>query len=368
MSPRLPASRRLLLAATALLPLWCTGAATAAAAPYTMYEIHATSPVTLRLGATPGPGRVLVLDANSIWKPADAKKEGDGVVIQLRATDMASGRTRLLIDPPPDLDCNNRDAPTVRSITVDGKQHPPAPVVDLGTVESAPGRISVALEDAANPMAHESLVARLGGDALTPAALSPSAPQRELVCALSLPDLDFGRHELTVSAHDTSPFRNAVELRLRFTFIDTRDVAQAGLGATVKTDSCYSNYQAAPLIDGDWTSCAASGSPDCTWASAETPSDHWVEITLPQPQLVAAVAIYWAYHKPSKRVEAQTFRNGQWASLAAAERKAPEQTSTVLRFTPTETARIRVFQPAGCGREGRPDIAWMGEIAVLRAP
>ena len=100
-----------------------------------MYEIHATSPVTLRLGASPAPGRILVLDATSTWKPADAQEEGDTVVIHLRAKDMVSGRTRLLVDPPAGLDCNDRDAPIVRSITIDGTQHPPAPVVDLAMEE-----------------------------------------------------------------------------------------------------------------------------------------------------------------------------------------------------------------------------------------
>lgn len=332
-----------------------------------MYEIHATSPVTLRLGASPAPGRILVLDATSTWKPADAQEEGDTVVIHLRAKDMVSGRTRLLVDPPAGLDCNDRDAPIVRSITIDGTQHPPAPVVDLGTVESPPVRIAVALVDGSNAMAPGSLAARLDGNALAPAA-APTSTDREMLCALSLPELDFGPHELTVGAHDTSPFRNAVEVQVRFTFVDTRDVAQATLGATVKTDSCYAKYQTSPLIDGDWSTCGASGSPDCTWASAETPTDHWAEIELPQPQLVAGVAVYWAYRKPSARVEVQVPRNGEWTTLATAERTAAEQTSTVLRFPPAKTDRIRILQPAGCGREGRPDIAWIGEISVLKAP
>ena len=304
MSPIPPAPRRSLLAATLLLPLCSARAGTPATTPYTMYEVHATSPVTLRLDTTPDPGRILVLDATSTWKPADAKREGNGVVIHLRAKDMASGRTRILLNPPPGLDCNDRDAPAVRSVEVDGRQHAPAAAVDLGTVESAPRRISVALADGANPMARASLVARLDGDALTPDPVPPPATDRELVCPLSLPELDFGPHELVVSAHDTSPFRNAVELRVRFVLVDKGDVAQATLGATVKTDSCYPNYRPALLIDGDWAGCAASGSPECTWASAETPTDHWIEITLPKPQSVAGVAVYWAYRKPAKRVEA----------------------------------------------------------------
>jgi hypothetical protein len=184
---------------------------------------------------------------------------------------------------------------------------------------------------------------------------------------IRIPPAGFGDHELLVRAADRSPFANVTEARVTFGYVDTKNVAQAAMGAKVKVDSCYPNYTGDLLIDGDWKSCATSGSSGLTWASAETATEHWVEVILPKPAKVGSVALYWAYRKPSKKVEAQILRDGKWTTVGAAERTKPEQASTIIRFTPVTTDRVRVLQPAGCGREDRPNLMWVGEIAVRKA-
>ncbi len=333
---------------------------------YAIYEVRATSSVRLRLPVSSTTGRVLFLDAADTWQRARTEQDGGARTIHLEAAEMKAGRTLLLIDPPEGLDLNDREAPVLKDLAVDGTFHAPADLVDLGILGVPPRRIGAAFVDRGCFVSPASITALLDGRKLAPDRVQTVADGRVATCTARLPELNFGPHEVLIRVADSAPFRNTREVRILFTFTDTRDVARAALGARVRVDSSYPDYGPAPLIDGDQDQGTTSGSPSVTWASAETPSEHWIEIQLPEPEEIDSVALYWAYRKPSSKTEVQILEDDKWATLASAERQAAEQTSTVIRFAPVRTDRIRILQPPGRGREDRPDLMWVSEVAVRK--
>jgi len=339
----------------------------AAKAPYDMYEIQATSSITVRLPVPPGKTRILYLAKNRTWADAAFEREGQACVITLSPSHLTDGATTLLVNPPPDLNCNDRTAPDVTGITVDGKRLEPGDTADLGAIGELPSAVTVTFRDAGSPLVAESLQAALDGAPVGPDNLETSVAKGQATATIRVPEVGFGKHTLTVAVADQSPFRNETEFALSFTYADTKNVAQAALGAEVKVDSCFPNYTAAPLIDGDSKSGAGSGGHAVTWASAETETDHWIEVVLPKPESIGSVALYWAYKKPSKRVEVQAWQTGKWERVAAFDRTKTEEACTLIRFKPVTTDRIRVFQPGGHGRDDRPNLFWLGEIAVRKA-
>jgi hypothetical protein len=314
----------------------------------------------------PGTAKALFLDAAGAWQDAAAEQTDQTCTIRIDVTRIKDGTTKLLLNPPASLDYNDRNPPEVRALIVDGAPVAAQPVVDLGATGTPPRRVGFTVADAGNAIAAGAVEAFLGGQRLA-AACQPGDGGKAVVCAVDLPELDHGPHELRFTAMDTSPFRNRVEFRVQFTFLDTGNVAQASLGARVKVDSLFAGYTAAPLNDGDSRSCARAGSPQATWASAETADEHWVEIQLAQPETIDTLTVYWAYKKPSQRVEVQVLDNGKWSTIAVGEAKLAEQVATTIRFEPVTTDQVRLWQPVGCGSRDRPNLAWIGEISVGKA-
>jgi len=363
----LPATN--VLSAT-LATVCCAATLTLAAAgpdsSFEMYAVRATSSVTIRLKTAPGECRILFLDATGKWQDAACEKDGDARVIHLDAARVKDGSTMLLINPPESMNFNDQAAPEVRELAVDGRAATPQQVTDLGGAGTQPREIRVTLHDE-SPIRSDSVCVTLDQKRLGPDRLEVRIDKGSATCTARLPDVAFGGHEVVFRVADASPFRNSTEVKVGFAFVDTKNVAQAELGAKVKVDSCFPNYSPDALIDGDWQTCAGAGGSDVTWASAETGSDHWIEVTLPKPESIDSVALYWAYKKPSKKVEAQVQKDGKWTCVGVAERAAAEQACTLIRFDPVRTDRIRVFQPAGHGREDRPNLAWVGEISVRKS-
>ncbi|MBT3378771.1 MAG: discoidin domain-containing protein [Lentisphaerae bacterium] len=345
------------------------GAAAAAgsASPCLMYDIQTTTSVTIRCKPLENARKVLFLNSEGTWTEASMKATDGGKAIRVDVTRIKAGKTILLVDPPEWMNCADRTPPVVRSISIDGKKLPAGGTIDLGTVGTVPGTITMSFEDEHNPIAPGSLQATMDGSPLPAEGFALDNAKEKLSCRLRPGDTDYGPHVINLSVADRAPFANTASLRIRFNYLDTNDIAQASLGAKVTVDSCYSGYEPETLIDGDSQSCAGSGSPTTTWASAETGAEHWVEIAFPKPQQVDGIALYWAYRKPAKRVLAQIHKNGEWTTLGTAERKQGEQVSSTIRFAPVTIGRIRVLQPPNCGREDRPNLFWLGEISVRKS-
>ena len=76
--------------------------------------------------------------------------------------------------------------------------------------------------------------------------------------------------------------------------------------------------------------------------------------------------MYWAYGKPSKRIEVQIPKGEKWVTVAAAERDG-DCMATTIRFQPVRSSKFRLYQPSGCGRADRPNLIWVGEISIGKA-
>ena len=141
--------------------------------------------------------------------------------------------------------------------------------------------------------------------------------------------------------------------------------------ARVEVDSSYEGYTQKPLTDNEWDvrSIAQMKYNKGNWASAETQTPHWIELSFDQPVRLAAVYVYWGFDRnrfmPSRRAELQLMdERGSWQTIA---RMEPDKDfdRMAFEFAPVIATRARVFQPAQQGPLNRPFIMWVREIKVF---
>ncbi len=139
----------------------------------------------------------------------------------------------------------------------------------------------------------------------------------------------------------------------------------------VAVDSSYNGYNEKPLTDGidDVRRIALLRYNAGNWASAETPTPHWIELALARPAQLTAVYIYWGFDRdhfmPSRLVELQApDEQGAWQTLATI---APGNNfdRTAFEFAPRTAARLRILQPAQQGPPNRPFVMWVREIKLF---
>jgi serine/threonine protein kinase len=141
--------------------------------------------------------------------------------------------------------------------------------------------------------------------------------------------------------------------------------------ARVEVDSNFDGYSAAPLTDGETNVQRIARMPYNTgnWASAETPTPHWIELAFDHPTRVHAVYVYWGFDRdrfmPSRRVELQAPDNGgDWRTVSAMQ-PGNDHDRMAFEFAPITTTRVRVFQPAQQGPTNRPFVMWVREVTVF---
>ena len=141
--------------------------------------------------------------------------------------------------------------------------------------------------------------------------------------------------------------------------------------ARVAVDSNYDGYSAKPLTDGvdDVRRIAALHYNAGNWASAETPTPHWIELALAQPARLTTVYVYWGFDRdhfmPARRVELQApDEHGTWQTLASVT-PGDNYDRTAFEFAPREFTRLRILQPAQQGPPGRPFVMWVREVRLF---
>ena len=139
----------------------------------------------------------------------------------------------------------------------------------------------------------------------------------------------------------------------------------------VTVDSSYDGYNAAPLTDGETNvqRIAHMRYNAGNWASAETPTPHWIELAFDGPTSIAAVYIYWGFDRdrfmPSRQVELQAPDDGgAWRKVSAME-PGNDHDRMAFEFAPITTNRVRIFQPAQQGPANRPFVMWVREVEVF---
>ncbi len=329
----------------------------------------ATGPVSLSIpwsdGGTP---KVWLRGAAGPWQPAEFQQAEGKLIFNLDPAQHGGATVMLLIDPPADMVLNDDTAPLLFGLKADGKPLPTVSPVDLGVSKDAPRRLLAAFRDRENRVDPQSLKLLVDGDPVTGEALSIEPQPGMVRVAADLPDLEYGKHEIVLSARDTSPQANTAEVRLQFQRQDTTNVALASLGATVTTDSCFPDYESlAPINDGNTTLPGDSCGNDVTWASAETEDDHWAQVTLPKPTSLKEVTVYWAAytatpHSP-QQFELQVQQGDAWVSVYQSPAEGEKaQPVTTVRFAPQTVSAFRIYMPGGKGSVGRPKLLWIAEI------
>ena len=131
-------------------------------------------------------------------------------------------------------------------------------------------------------------------------------------------------------------------------------------GTQIAPSSCFGGYTAAPVVDGirdrtslDWQVA--------DWASAERPTDHWLEIRLPEPVEGGAFHLTWSL--PSRQYELQYKApdSDTWQRLAEEKQNTESQHAYPLPDTPITV--LRIHQPAHQGNEKRPDLMWVQQVS-----
>ncbi|MBA2734697.1 MAG: protein kinase [Acidobacteria bacterium] len=141
--------------------------------------------------------------------------------------------------------------------------------------------------------------------------------------------------------------------------------------ARIAVDSSYEGYTQKPLTDNEWDvrRIAQMRYNEGNWASAETQTPHWIEMSFDQPIRLAAVYIYWGFDRnrfmPSRRAELQIMdERGRWETISRLE-PDKDYDRMAFEFAPVVATRARVFQPAQQGPPNRPFIMWVREIKVF---
>jgi hypothetical protein len=332
-----------------------------------LYAASFTGPVMLQL---PGFGqakpKVFWRAGAGKWQPAQFETQEGRLTFRLDPAKLGSGEIMLLVNPPAGLVLDDFNGPLLTGLKVDDKPQKTKGVVDLGALPNAPRQILAAFADASNAVAADSVQATLDGKTLPPATCELSRQTARLV--LDLPPLEYGNHEIVLSATDTSPQRNVARHVVRFNYLESGNVALAALGAMVSVDSSFSGYESLVCLnDGIKALSGTSCGNDVTWASLEVPTDHWVEVTLPKPTPVKEVTVYWAaytdvLHTPTQfQVQVPDGEGWQAVYASPAEGEEPGRLTTA-RFEPVTVSKFRVFMPAGKGSATRPSLLWITEI------
>jgi hypothetical protein len=313
--------------------------------------------------------RVFIRVGEGRWRPAEVKLVEGRLTFELDPAKLGAANILLLIDPPAGLVLDDFEGPALVAVKIDGKPTASGSTVDLGNVTHLPGEVAVTFKDAANALAADGFQVQVDGDPLPRRQFRVTKiSAKEAAVKLSMPQVDYGAHEIAIAAGDASPQANGTTLRLRFNYLEAGNVALAALGAQAAVDSCFPGYESlAALNDGVTTMPGDHCGNDLSWASAETSTDHWAEITLPRPTLIREVTVYWAaytsvYHTP-RQFEVQIPEGAGWKALyhspAGGEKPA---LLTTARFDPVTTSKFRVYMPNGQGPVSRPDLLWIGEI------
>lgn len=148
----------------------------------------------------------------------------------------------------------------------------------------------------------------------------------------------------------------------------------------VEVDSIYQGYGLKAkfnLIDGLRNNPGIFWK-DAAWASAEIPSDHWIEIVFhqanpsnPVPKPVREVHVYWAWDNgrywASSRYLIQVWDDTSKKWITVKEIKSKNSNRKVDKVKLDKkymTTKLRIFQPKKCGPAERPYLMWVAEVEV----
>ncbi len=316
------------------------------------------------------PLKVFIRAGSRPWQPAEYELDGERIIFHLKPGELGGSEIMLLINPPAGLDIYDEKAPALTGLKIDGKPLRAEARVHLGASNKAPASILIGVADGENALDLTSVRAYFDESRMAEEALSvDSADPRKATIKLDMGSIEYGSHKAVISMADVSPQANEVKVVVAFDYVDTTNFLLKSLAdIKMKADSAFPNYEMLDALnDGIKRVIGAHCQNDVSWASAEVPGEHWLEVTLAEARKLKEVTIYWASYggseNTSQKLAVQVPADGGWRTVAESPEKGhPMHESTTLRFEPVEVSKFRVLQASGGGPPNRPDIMWVVEI------
>ena len=327
-------------------------------------RLYATSQTTLTLPGKPGSTVMCKpAEADCDWSTVSYETADNGLKMTLQPP--ADGKELLLlVNPEKGWDINDRNPPALKSLLVNGK---PA-IIKKGVVnlpdDLIVDTIAWQAEDAEN-----TLDSARSAFLLDDAPVKCSLDGKKAEGTLKIEQKVMGSHVVKLRLVDSAPEANALEVTLHFKYADKNNLLnpQAGL-ERISVDSCYDGYSSlTPLNDGVLKLPGASAGGDVTWASAETPTDHWVRMDFKKEVTVKEAYFFWPRLENSSKIfEFQVLQGDKWVRLEGTPDGGQKETLTTafILKSPAKGNAFRLWQPKGGGPMGRKDILWLCEIVL----
>lgn len=155
--------------------------------------------------------------------------------------------------------------------------------------------------------------------------------------------------------------------RCSVVFLDAVASLASQPGVKVATDSTFGGYSVAPLNDGIAETANLAWN-EAAWASEDSPAEHWVRLSFPQPVAVGEVVVHWNREGGVTYTGREGMILGEVATgqeLPIANWKStPGSGQTRVTFPRQVLKSIRVVQNPNQGTPERPGIMWVSEIEL----
>lgn len=357
------------------------------AGPGCRLRLTATTPVTVTLGAGAecAQGPHFYRNAAGEWVTLTGLTAGAGTVtFSLDPAQIPPAGTTVILGKPDAIDLSDAAPPRLLKATLDGREVTwPPEGLELGWVDAAPAALELHVADDLSALDPTSLALAVNGKPVPPGAagvrfaVDGTNPRRAVLsCDVGklLGDALQGTVRIAFACDDRAIDEQRFETRLSFTasarptIIVPDAAASAVNGIRVAVDSSFAGYENAACLADGATQTSGSTTRGVTWASAETPTDHWVCLLLPSARRVSGLEISWAEYNTtfwtSARYEILTWDGSQW-QRALRIPENPEARASRHEFTPRTTDRVLLWVPAGGNHPRRPDLTWITEMQVL---
>jgi hypothetical protein len=202
----------------------------------------------------------------------------------------------------------------------------------------------------------------------TRAATGGSAAIMCLIFAATLVGSTYAGQEETM----TNSTSVALALDSRTEVVLKKDINGMPAGTRVISTPSFYEYSLAPVVDGI-EKRNRLGWKECSWASEEDGAVHGIEIQFSKPQYSGRFQVTWAY-------DVHNGDNGKWwvsrNYVIQVKEKAADAWKTVVAVQNNQSSvgsyplpreaigYLRIYQPAMGGHLSRPNIMWVGQIAL----
>jgi len=329
-----------------------------------VFTVHSSTPVRLRFSSSQQ--NIWVRDGKNIWSERKYTEAG----ITLRTEDFFNQMTAIVTEKPSWMVLDDIKPPQLQDVMVDGKKisvSSDSAVIPLGWLKKAPGTILLTFTDDKNPINENDTEVRLNKASLDKKLWSLESVDKKKIITVKNLVLSEDTHILEVTVRDKAPLANSCSVSIEMNVAAQYNCALDANGGKVEVDSRFNeSYSETPLNDGVVPEAVGSGN---SWAAAEISEPHWIAISFAETQTVDRVQIFWAISSlgtmTSRAYEIQYLDGETWKTALPVKNKTASPMSEHI-FSPVNTQRLRIWQPAEMGPEAKVNYMWVSEVRVFR--